>query len=191
MQKLLRSWRKLIIIIMGLCALQLTARFCGSKREFSAPGTCPPAVSLGLQEIIQAFRRLYKNLTLFSFQDLCNLHFRKQGKHPSLFISFFNCLQYVVGGKKSQALSLAVPGMSKHPVKVAVLRQPGLSADIRQTGLQVQVISLGRLLQLEPLSGTQAYREKACVPEMRLFFPAVLTRLIKLCGESQLLSLAN
>lgn len=41
---------------MGLRALQQTARFRGGKQEFSAPGTCPPAVSLGLQKIIQAFR---------------------------------------------------------------------------------------------------------------------------------------
>lgn len=67
-QKLLRSWRKLVV--MGLRALQQTSRFHSSKQEFSVPGPCPPAasrcVSLGLQRVIRPFRGVYKNPNLSS-----------------------------------------------------------------------------------------------------------------------------
>lgn len=55
---------------MNLCVLQQASCFHGSKQEFSKPGLCPPVascrVSLGLQQLIQAFRGVYKNLNLFS-----------------------------------------------------------------------------------------------------------------------------
>lgn len=33
---------------MGLCALQQTSHFHGSRQEFSDPGPCPPAASRGV-----------------------------------------------------------------------------------------------------------------------------------------------
>lgn len=55
---------------MDVCALQQHSCFHGSKQEFSKLGLCPPVascrVALGLQQLIQSFRGVYKNLNLFS-----------------------------------------------------------------------------------------------------------------------------
>lgn len=102
---------------MGLCALQQPSCFHGSKQEFSKPGPCPPAascrVSLGLQQLIQSFRGVYKNLNLFSslpnwiYVILVAVGEVLKGANISqapFFLNIFNCLQYVVTSRgKTQA----------------------------------------------------------------------------------------